>query len=587
MDSWESLEGGWNSDFSQQWDFVNDGLEPDIEYHTVIDGGNNGRCVTLESTGDTNRISGFTIQNGVADHGGGMSNVRSSPTVSHCRFYDNRAVSDGAGMYNLNSSPAISDCAFSENVVTGTMSHGGGMYNAFSSPNITNCDFSKNQSGGWGAGMYNYYSPSKISNCTFSQNNAGKTGGGMVNSHGNTPPIISNCIFSENTAVSGGGMRNTWCEPIVTNCLFWGNTATIEGGGIFNLFDSPIITNCTFSQNNSGKGGAISHQGQDNQPYAPIITNCILWGNTGGEIYIDAYSFPIVTYCNIDQDGYAGQNGNMRANPLFVDPQNDNYHLTATSQCVNAGNNDAPAIPDTDKDGNPRIIYGTVDMGAYEYQVLLPSITVTSPNGGEELTAGTTHEITWTSEGNIDNVKIEYSVNNGTDWIEIIDSTENDGFYIWDVPFELSDACLIRISDVDGDAYDESDAVLSILPPWYVDGDIAVSGNGASWSEAFKTIQEAIDAADDGDVIWVKQGTYFVTSTIDVYKSVFIYGGFDGTETNKKERNWRTNVTIVDGRNTVSCFYIPADAVLDGFTIAHGHTHWGGGGCTLKAVHRW
>ena len=232
-------------------------------------------------------------------------------------------------------------------------------------------------------------------------------------------------------------------------------------------------------------------------------------------------------------------------------------------------------------------MYDTVSMGAYEYQDLLPSLTLTSPNGGEKLTAGTTHEITWTSEGGIENVKIEYSVNNGTDWIEIIDSTENDGSYIWDVPFELSDACLIRISDVDGDAYDESDEVLSILPPWYVDGDIAVSGNGTSWSEAFKTIQEAIDAADDGDVIWVKQGTYFVGSTIDVYKSVFIYGGFDGTETNKKERNWRTNVTIVDGQNTVSCFYIPADAVLDGFTIAHGHTHWGGGGCTLKAVHRW
>jgi probable HAF family extracellular repeat protein len=38
---------------------------------------------------------------------------------------------------------------------------------------------------------------------------------------------------------------------------------------------------------------------------------------------------------------------------------------------------------------------------------------------------------------------------------------------------------------------------------WHVNDDIAVSGNGKSWAEAFKTIQEAIDAADDGDVIWV------------------------------------------------------------------------------------
>ena len=73
-------------------------------------------------------------------------------------------------------------------------------------------------------------------------------------------------------------------------------------------------------------------------------------------------------------------------------------------------------------------------------RIYLPSLTVASPNGGEELTAGTTHEITWTSVGDIDNVKIEYSVNNGTDWIEIVDSTENDGSYNWEVPNNPSDA---------------------------------------------------------------------------------------------------------------------------------------------------
>ena len=66
---------------------------------------------------------------------------------------------------------------------------------------------------------------------------------------------------------------------------------------------------------------------------------------------------------------------------------------------------------------------------------------------------------------------------------------------------------------------------------YYVDRDISISGNGANWSEAFKTIQEAIDAANAGDAIWVKQGTYFVGPTINIDKNVSIYGGFDGTET--------------------------------------------------------
>ena len=78
------------------------------------------------------------------------------------------------------------------------------------------------------------------------------------------------------------------------------------------------------------------------------------------------------------------------ANPRFVNGRRGDYHLRKNSPCINAGDNDAPELPDTDKDSDPRIQGETVDMGAYEYQGPLdqpatPSVTgrgrIMSPEG--------------------------------------------------------------------------------------------------------------------------------------------------------------------------------------------------------------
>ena len=110
---------------------------------------------------------------------------------------------------------------------------------------------------------------------------------------------------------------------------------------------------------------------------SPTLTNCILWGDSapsGPEIY-NISSTPIVTYSDI-MGGYSGT-GNIDANPMFADTDK---RLSSGSPCIDAGNNTA-VPPDTtdldgdgdtaepipfDLDGNPRIINGNVDMGAYE-----------------------------------------------------------------------------------------------------------------------------------------------------------------------------------------------------------------------------
>ena len=59
--------------------------------------------------------------------------------------------------------------------------------------------------------------------------------------------------------------------------------------------------------------------------------------------------------------------GNITEDPAFVDYSNGNLQLQSNSPCINSGNN-AYVVGSTDLDGNPRIVGGTVDIGAYEYQ---------------------------------------------------------------------------------------------------------------------------------------------------------------------------------------------------------------------------
>ncbi|MDP2915495.1 MAG: SBBP repeat-containing protein [Candidatus Aminicenantes bacterium] len=109
------------------------------------------------------------------------------------------------------------------------------------------------------------------------------------------------------------------------------------------------------------------------------------------------------------------------------------------------------------------------------------SIVVTSPNGGETLHTGLTHDITWLSFGQVGNVRIEYSTDSGTTWTDITGSTENDGSYNWLVPDAASTSCGVRISEAeDGDPSDINDVVFEISNNPII---IVTSPNGGeSWA---------------------------------------------------------------------------------------------------------
>ncbi len=88
------------------------------------------------------------------------------------------------------------------------------------------------------------------------------------------------------------------------------------------------------------------------------------------------------------------------------------------------------------------IIFGIASLSAQE------NINITSPNGGEVWNSGSVHQIRWETNAQNGFVQIEYSTNNGLEWMTITSSTDNDGVYDWMIPENISSECLIRINQV-------------------------------------------------------------------------------------------------------------------------------------------
>lgn len=90
------------------------------------------------------------------------------------------------------------------------------------------------------------------------------------------------------------------------------------------------------------------------------------------------------------------------------------------------------------------------------------NINILKPNGGEIITAGSSYNIEWNSQ-EISDVKIEFSEDNGTHWITVIDSMISTGIYQWEVPSILSSQCRIKITDLfNSQNFDISDNMFTI-----------------------------------------------------------------------------------------------------------------------------
>jgi hypothetical protein len=147
---------------------------------------------------------------------------------------------------------------------------------------------------------------------------------------------------------------------MLNNCMLIGNSVSAYspyGGGTYNC----TLKNCTVAGNSAA--GTWPYGGG---AYSGFADNSILYFNTasnGANYYMTAQN--AMNYCCTTPaaDGI----GNITNAPLFLNFAGGNVRLQSSSPCINSGNNGFVS-GQTDLDDNPRVVSGTVDIGAYEFQ---------------------------------------------------------------------------------------------------------------------------------------------------------------------------------------------------------------------------
>ena len=219
-------------------------------------------------------------------------------------------------------------------------------------------------------------------------NNIGTFGGAINNAVGNVTVIDSTLSNNQaitssvpavafGAAIANNGSENEASSLTLINTTVSGNHTPLRGAGIYNGPDAVFTAiNSTISGNQADVGGGVV-----NQPDATMtLHNTIVANSTGGDCV--SFGGTINAANSLIEDGLTCVNGtnsnNLTGDPNLGPLQNnggptETHALLDGSIAFNAGanalavdQNGSPLLYDQRGPGFPRVLNGTVDIGAVE-----------------------------------------------------------------------------------------------------------------------------------------------------------------------------------------------------------------------------